>query len=185
MFAPAIAVDEDVANANSTGCLAAHLLDTTGAQTVAIEDGADAASGAGGGAARISPGFRRRRNDASASKLFSRTTSRFWRDALGGLLISPKQSPSPRSIYASPFCIRVPASTPLASAFVTRQGLSMVSPRSRCHRITLDAAFVTKRHARAGGLRTRVDVDTMRRDWADYDGMSGLMRGQTTSTACA
>jgi trans-2,3-dihydro-3-hydroxyanthranilate isomerase len=37
MFAPAIGVDEDVANANSTGCLAAHLLDTTGAQTVAIE----------------------------------------------------------------------------------------------------------------------------------------------------
>ncbi|MEV4215861.1 PhzF family phenazine biosynthesis isomerase [Micromonospora sp. NPDC049662] len=37
MFAPAIGVDEDVANANSTGCLAAHLLDSTGAQTVAIE----------------------------------------------------------------------------------------------------------------------------------------------------
>ncbi|WP_207122697.1 PhzF family phenazine biosynthesis protein [Actinocatenispora comari] len=37
MFAPAIGVDEDVANANSTGCLAAHLLDTAGAQTVAIE----------------------------------------------------------------------------------------------------------------------------------------------------
>jgi PhzF family phenazine biosynthesis protein len=37
MFAPAIGVDEDVANANSTGCLAAHLLDATGAQTVAIE----------------------------------------------------------------------------------------------------------------------------------------------------
>ncbi len=37
MFAPAIGVDEDVANANSTGCLAAHLLDTTGEQTVAIE----------------------------------------------------------------------------------------------------------------------------------------------------
>ncbi|WP_367139479.1 MULTISPECIES: PhzF family phenazine biosynthesis protein [Streptomyces] len=37
MFAPAIGVDEDVANANSTSCLAAHLLDTTGAQTVAIE----------------------------------------------------------------------------------------------------------------------------------------------------
>jgi predicted PhzF superfamily epimerase YddE/YHI9 len=37
MFAPAIGVDEDVANANSTGCLAAHLLDTTGAQTVVIE----------------------------------------------------------------------------------------------------------------------------------------------------
>ena len=37
MFAPAIGVDEDVANANSTGCLAAHLLDTTGAQTVATE----------------------------------------------------------------------------------------------------------------------------------------------------
>ncbi|HEY8986591.1 MAG TPA: PhzF family phenazine biosynthesis isomerase [Streptomyces sp.] len=37
MFAPAIGVDEDVANANSTGCLAAHLLDTTGARTVTIE----------------------------------------------------------------------------------------------------------------------------------------------------
>ncbi|MFE6775406.1 PhzF family phenazine biosynthesis protein [Streptomyces sp. NPDC057702] len=37
MFAPAIGVDEDVANANSTGCLAAHLLDVTGARTVAIE----------------------------------------------------------------------------------------------------------------------------------------------------
>jgi PhzF family phenazine biosynthesis protein len=37
MFAPAIGVAEDVANANSTGCLAAHLLDTTGATTIAIE----------------------------------------------------------------------------------------------------------------------------------------------------
>ncbi|MFF5494252.1 PhzF family phenazine biosynthesis protein [Streptomyces aquilus] len=37
MFAPTIGVDEDVANANSTGCLAAHLLDTTGARTVEIE----------------------------------------------------------------------------------------------------------------------------------------------------
>jgi predicted PhzF superfamily epimerase YddE/YHI9 len=37
MFAPAIGVDEDVANANSTGCLAAHLLDTAGARTIAIE----------------------------------------------------------------------------------------------------------------------------------------------------
>ncbi|MFF0478718.1 PhzF family phenazine biosynthesis protein [Streptomyces sp. NPDC004284] len=37
MFAPAIGVDEDIANANSTGCLAAHLLDTTGAQTITIE----------------------------------------------------------------------------------------------------------------------------------------------------
>ncbi|MFD4831439.1 PhzF family phenazine biosynthesis protein [Streptomyces uncialis] len=37
MFAPAIGVDEDIANANSTGCLAAHLLDTAGAQTVTIE----------------------------------------------------------------------------------------------------------------------------------------------------
>ncbi|MEU3461159.1 PhzF family phenazine biosynthesis isomerase [Streptomyces sp. NPDC006733] len=37
MFAPAIGVAEDVANANSTGALAAHLLDTTGAQTIAIE----------------------------------------------------------------------------------------------------------------------------------------------------
>ncbi|MFI6240215.1 PhzF family phenazine biosynthesis protein [Micromonospora sp. NPDC050795] len=30
MFAPAIGVDEDIANANSVGCLAAHLLDTSG-----------------------------------------------------------------------------------------------------------------------------------------------------------
>ncbi|WP_409180359.1 PhzF family phenazine biosynthesis protein [Amycolatopsis sp. VS8301801F10] len=37
MFAPAIGVDEDVANANSTGCLAAHLLDAAGAQAIAIE----------------------------------------------------------------------------------------------------------------------------------------------------
>ncbi|WEV30049.1 PhzF family phenazine biosynthesis protein [Streptomyces sp. 71268] len=37
MFAPAIGVDEEVANADSTGCLAAHLLDTAGARTVAIE----------------------------------------------------------------------------------------------------------------------------------------------------
>ena len=37
MFAPAIGADEDVANANSIGCLAAHLLGTTGAQTVAVE----------------------------------------------------------------------------------------------------------------------------------------------------
>lgn len=37
MFAPTIGVDEDIANANSTGCLAAHLLDTTGAETVSIE----------------------------------------------------------------------------------------------------------------------------------------------------
>ncbi|WP_415952940.1 PhzF family phenazine biosynthesis protein [Streptomyces sp. KLOTTS4A1] len=37
MFAPAIGVDEDVANANSTGCLAAHLLDASGARTLAIE----------------------------------------------------------------------------------------------------------------------------------------------------
>ncbi|MEV4350404.1 PhzF family phenazine biosynthesis isomerase [Actinoplanes sp. NPDC049596] len=37
MFAPAIGVDEDIANANSTGCLAAHLLDTTGAEAIAIE----------------------------------------------------------------------------------------------------------------------------------------------------
>ncbi|MDT0322528.1 PhzF family phenazine biosynthesis protein [Streptomyces millisiae] len=37
MFAPSIGVPEDIANANSTTGLAAHLLDTTGAQTVAIE----------------------------------------------------------------------------------------------------------------------------------------------------
>ncbi|MFY1617174.1 PhzF family phenazine biosynthesis protein [Micromonospora sp. WMMD736] len=37
MFAPAVGVDEDVANANSAGCLAAHLLDSTAARSVAIE----------------------------------------------------------------------------------------------------------------------------------------------------
>jgi len=39
MFAPAIGVAEDVANANSTGCLAAHLLTTTGAASVEVEQG--------------------------------------------------------------------------------------------------------------------------------------------------
>jgi PhzF family phenazine biosynthesis protein len=39
MFAPAIGVPEDVANANSTGCLAAHLLAATGAGRVDVEQG--------------------------------------------------------------------------------------------------------------------------------------------------
>jgi trans-2,3-dihydro-3-hydroxyanthranilate isomerase len=39
MFAPAIGVDEDIANANSAGCLAAHLLDTTGAGDVEVHQG--------------------------------------------------------------------------------------------------------------------------------------------------
>jgi predicted PhzF superfamily epimerase YddE/YHI9 len=39
MFAPAIGVPEDVANANSTGCLAAHLLVSTGAERVEVEQG--------------------------------------------------------------------------------------------------------------------------------------------------
>jgi PhzF family phenazine biosynthesis protein len=39
MFAPAIGVPEDVANANSTGCLAAHLLVTTGAVRIEVEQG--------------------------------------------------------------------------------------------------------------------------------------------------
>ncbi|MEV4763272.1 PhzF family phenazine biosynthesis isomerase [Micromonospora chokoriensis] len=39
MFAPAIGVDEDIANANSVGCLAAHLLDTTGNGAIEIHQG--------------------------------------------------------------------------------------------------------------------------------------------------
>jgi trans-2,3-dihydro-3-hydroxyanthranilate isomerase len=39
MFAPAIGVPEDVANANSSGCLAAHLLNTGRNPTVAVEQG--------------------------------------------------------------------------------------------------------------------------------------------------
>ncbi|MDG4838508.1 PhzF family phenazine biosynthesis isomerase [Micromonospora sp. WMMD967] len=39
MFAPAIGVDEDIANANSVGCLAAHLLDTTGNGEIDIHQG--------------------------------------------------------------------------------------------------------------------------------------------------
>ncbi|MFL6072672.1 MAG: PhzF family phenazine biosynthesis protein [Mycobacteriales bacterium] len=39
MFAPAIGVPEDVANANSTGCLAAHLLATGRGPAVAVDQG--------------------------------------------------------------------------------------------------------------------------------------------------
>lgn len=39
MFAPAIGVDEDIANANSVGCLAAHLLDTSGNGEIEIHQG--------------------------------------------------------------------------------------------------------------------------------------------------
>jgi trans-2,3-dihydro-3-hydroxyanthranilate isomerase len=39
MFAPAIGVPEDVANANSSGCLAAHLLITGRTPTVAVDQG--------------------------------------------------------------------------------------------------------------------------------------------------
>jgi len=39
MFAPAIGVPEDVANANSTGCLAAHLLRSGEDPTVAVDQG--------------------------------------------------------------------------------------------------------------------------------------------------
>jgi PhzF family phenazine biosynthesis protein len=39
MFAPAIGVDEDVANANSAGCLAAHLLDTSGNDDIEVRQG--------------------------------------------------------------------------------------------------------------------------------------------------
>jgi trans-2,3-dihydro-3-hydroxyanthranilate isomerase len=39
MFAPAVGVDEDIANANSVGCLAAHLLDTSGNGEIEIQQG--------------------------------------------------------------------------------------------------------------------------------------------------
>lgn len=39
MFAPAIGVDEDIANANSVGCLAAHLLDTSGNGEIEVHQG--------------------------------------------------------------------------------------------------------------------------------------------------
>jgi trans-2,3-dihydro-3-hydroxyanthranilate isomerase len=39
MFAPAIGVDEDIANANSAGCLAAHLLDTSRNGDIEVHQG--------------------------------------------------------------------------------------------------------------------------------------------------
>ena len=39
MFAPAVGVDEDIANANSVGCLAAQLLDTSGNGEIEIQQG--------------------------------------------------------------------------------------------------------------------------------------------------
>ncbi|MCF0094392.1 PhzF family phenazine biosynthesis protein [Micromonospora sp. MH99] len=39
MFAPAIGVDEDIVNANSVGCLAAHLLDTSRDSGIAVHQG--------------------------------------------------------------------------------------------------------------------------------------------------
>ena len=39
MFAPAIGVPEDIANANSTGCLAAHLLVTGRSADVEVDQG--------------------------------------------------------------------------------------------------------------------------------------------------
>ncbi|MET7970965.1 PhzF family phenazine biosynthesis isomerase [Micromonospora sp. NPDC005305] len=39
MFAPAIGVNEDIANANSAGCLAAHLLDTSGNGDIEVHQG--------------------------------------------------------------------------------------------------------------------------------------------------
>ncbi|MGW9193672.1 PhzF family phenazine biosynthesis protein [Micromonospora chersina] len=39
MFAPAIGVDEDIANANSAGCLAAHLLDTSRHGDIKVDQG--------------------------------------------------------------------------------------------------------------------------------------------------
>jgi len=40
MFAPAIGVNEDIANANSVGCLAAHLLDTSSDSEIEVHQGA-------------------------------------------------------------------------------------------------------------------------------------------------
>ncbi|GAA2195007.1 PhzF family phenazine biosynthesis protein [Micromonospora lupini] len=39
MFAPAIGVDEDIVNANSAGCLAAHLLDTSRTSQIEVHQG--------------------------------------------------------------------------------------------------------------------------------------------------
>jgi predicted PhzF superfamily epimerase YddE/YHI9 len=39
MFAPAIGVTEDIANANSVGCLAAHLLETSGNGEIEVHQG--------------------------------------------------------------------------------------------------------------------------------------------------
>jgi predicted PhzF superfamily epimerase YddE/YHI9 len=39
MFAPAIGVDEDVVNANSAGCLAAHLLATHRDSSIEVHQG--------------------------------------------------------------------------------------------------------------------------------------------------
>ncbi|SNY24181.1 PhzF family phenazine biosynthesis protein [Paractinoplanes atraurantiacus] len=39
MFAPAIGVDEDIVNANSAGCLAAHLLDVSGRGDIEVHQG--------------------------------------------------------------------------------------------------------------------------------------------------
>jgi predicted PhzF superfamily epimerase YddE/YHI9 len=39
MFAPAIGVPEDVANANSSGCLAAHILATGRGSAVTVDQG--------------------------------------------------------------------------------------------------------------------------------------------------
>lgn len=39
MFAPTIGVDEDIANANSVGCLAAHLVDTSGNGDIEVHQG--------------------------------------------------------------------------------------------------------------------------------------------------
>ncbi|MCX5066866.1 PhzF family phenazine biosynthesis protein [Micromonospora lupini] len=39
MFAPAIGVDEDIVNANSVGCLAAHLLDTSRTSQIEVHQG--------------------------------------------------------------------------------------------------------------------------------------------------
>ncbi|MFF0234312.1 PhzF family phenazine biosynthesis protein [Micromonospora sp. NPDC005254] len=39
MFAPAIGVDEDIVNANSVGCLAAHLLDTSRTSDIEVHQG--------------------------------------------------------------------------------------------------------------------------------------------------
>jgi hypothetical protein len=96
MFAPAIGVPEDVANANSTGCLAAHLLATGRNPVVAVDQGDaagrlatvracatwlgdDIATGSGERPGSVTePGRLRTDRGATAGASRSKTSSRPW-----------------------------------------------------------------------------------------------------------